>query len=114
MTIGKRIKQCREQTDMTLEEAAKHIGVTRQTLSRYETGVIGNIPYDKIVAIAKAYHTTPAHIMGWEEKDGSKPAPVPVLSPNRRALLELAETATDEQISMLLRLAKAVLAEQEK
>ena len=110
MTIGKRIKQCREQTDMTLEEAAKHIGVTRQTLSRYETGVIGNIPYDKIVAIAKAYHTTPAHIMGWEE-DGDKPAPT--ISPNRRALLELAETATDEQISMLLRLAKAVL-EQEK
>ncbi len=57
---------------MTLEEVASHVGVSRQTLSRYETGVIGNIPSDKVEALAKALRTTPAFLMGWE--DGSSPS----------------------------------------
>ena len=46
--------------DMTLEDVAKDVGVSRQTLSRYETGVIGNIPSDKIELLAKSLRTTPA------------------------------------------------------
>lgn len=39
------------------DELAEKIGVTRQTLSKYETGithtVMGNIPYDEIMKIAE-------------------------------------------------------------
>lgn len=69
MSIGQRIKQRREQRKITLDELSKLVGVTRQTLSRYETGVINNIPSDMIERIANALLTTPAHLMGWDEKD---------------------------------------------
>lgn len=76
MNIGQRMKKRRAALDMTLEDVAKMIGVSRQTMSRYETGAIGNIPADKIEAVAKALRTTPAFLMGWED-DGPAPAPVP-------------------------------------
>ena len=65
-TIGQRIKMCREAKQMTLEELSKYAQVTRQTLSRYETGVITNIPSDNIERIARALGTTPAYLMGWQ------------------------------------------------
>ena len=68
MTIGSRIRYCREKSNMTLEELAKIVGVSRQTLSRYETGVINTIPSDRIEQIAEALKTTPAYIMGWDVK----------------------------------------------
>ena len=74
MSIGQNIKRCRRELDMTLENVAKEVGVSRQTLSRYETGVIGNIPSDKIEALAKVLHTTPAYLMGWAEPSRSFPS----------------------------------------
>lgn len=65
--IGDNIKKKRKEHDLTLEEVANKIGISRQTLSRYETGIIGNIPSDKIEALAKALNTTPAYLMGWED-----------------------------------------------
>ncbi len=73
MSIGANIRYYRERANMTLEELTKHVGVSRQTLSRYETGVIGNIPSDKIEQIAQALHTTPAALMGWEDNKKSPP-----------------------------------------
>lgn len=70
--IGNRIKNKRKERDMTLEEVGKRAGMARQTLSRYETGVITKIPLDKIEVIAYALRTTPAYLMGWED-DPDKP-----------------------------------------
>ena len=61
-----------KELDMTLEEVAALVGISRQTMSRYETGIIGNIPSDKIESLAKALRTTPAYIMGWEEHTGKQ------------------------------------------
>ena len=69
MTIGENIKRNRLIKDMTLEELSQKVGVSRQTLSRYETGVINNIPSDKIEALALALGTTPGILMGWETLD---------------------------------------------
>lgn len=68
MTIGDRIKDARTALDMTLEDVAQQVGLSRQTLSRYETGVISNIPSDKIEELAKALKTSPSYLMGWEER----------------------------------------------
>ena len=67
MGIGENIRLRRRMLDMTLEEVAARVGISRQTLSRYETGVISNIPADNIEALARALDTTPACLMGWEE-----------------------------------------------
>ena len=65
MDFGKRLKHERTAKNITLEELGQKIGVSRQTIQRYESGVISNIPSDKIESIAKALDTTPAYLMGW-------------------------------------------------
>ena len=72
MSIGERIRKKRIEANLTLEELAGKIGISRQTMSRYETGVIGNIPSDKIEAIAKCLYVTPAYLMGWNDGKISK------------------------------------------
>ena len=67
MAIKDRLKARRAELDLTLEDVAKVTGVTRATVQKYETGIISNIPSDKIELLAKALRTTPAYIMGWEE-----------------------------------------------
>lgn len=67
MSIGENIRSRRKELDMTLEEVASLVGLSRQTLSRYETGIIGNIPSDRIELLAKALHTSPAYLMGWAD-----------------------------------------------
>ena len=65
MSIGSNIKKYRQSADLTLDEVAKKIGVSRQTMSRYETGVIANIPSDKIEAIARVLDVSPSNLMDW-------------------------------------------------
>ena len=67
MNLGDRIKKRRSQLNMTLDDVGKSVGVTRATIQRYENGNIINIPSDKIELIAKALHTTPSYLMGWEK-----------------------------------------------
>lgn len=74
MGLKENIKNKRIERKMTLEDLAKSVGVSRQTIQRYESGVIGNIPSDKIELIARALDTSPAYLMGWgstpDEKRG--------------------------------------------
>ena len=68
MTIGERIRLARESAGFSQVMLADRINISKQSLYKYETGVITNIPSDKIEAIAAATHTTPAFLMGWEDK----------------------------------------------
>ncbi len=68
MTIGDRIKNRRLRLNMTLEDVAQRVGITRQTVQKYESGVVVNIPSDKIESLAVALQTTPSYLMGWSEK----------------------------------------------
>lgn len=72
MNIGQNLKKRRLTLGYTLEEVAKMVGTSKQTIHRYETGIIANIPSDKIEALAKVLQTTPAYLMGWED---NLPAP---------------------------------------
>ncbi len=67
--VGAKIKELRRKNKMTLEELAERIGTSKQTINRYENGIISNIPKEKIVALAEALGTTPQSIMGWDEGD---------------------------------------------
>lgn len=62
------LKRARLLADMTLDDVAQKVGVSRQTIQRYESGVIQNIPSDNIEKIAKALNVSPGMLMGWEEK----------------------------------------------
>lgn len=71
MAIKDMLKNRRLELGLTLEQLAEKVGTSKQTIQRYETGVISNIPSDKIEALAEALHTTPQYLMGWEDADNS-------------------------------------------
>ena len=67
--LTERIRELRRAKGLSLEQLAEAIGTSRQTVHRYETGVITNIPSEKIEAMARTLGTTPARLMGWEDND---------------------------------------------
>lgn len=67
MTVGEKIKKVREAKNIAQVDLASQVGISKQTLYKYENDIITNIPSNKIEAIAKALETTPASLMGWED-----------------------------------------------
>jgi transcriptional regulator with XRE-family HTH domain len=51
---------------MTLDDVGLLVGVGKQTIFKYEAGIISNIPHDKIELLARALSVTPAQLMGWD------------------------------------------------
>lgn len=67
MTISNKIKRFREDKGISQTELAKKVGTTKQTIYKYENGLINNIPSDKIEIMARLFDTTPQYLMGWED-----------------------------------------------
>lgn len=67
MNTAQRLKNLRTNAKLTLEEAGKLIGISKQNLFKYENGTITNIPIDKLEKLAEIYNTTPIEILGWEK-----------------------------------------------
>ncbi len=67
MEIGKIIKNLREQKGLTQEELARYIKSTKQTIFKYENGIVTNIPMDKLQIIASALEVSPSYLLGWEK-----------------------------------------------
>lgn len=73
MTIGERIKELRNQRNMTLEEVGNYLNIARATVHKYECGKITNIPHDKILQLAQLFNVSPAYIAGWSERTELSP-----------------------------------------
>ena len=69
MTIGERIKKRRTSLGISQVSLANKVGISKQSLYKYENGIITNIPSDKISQIAAALDTTPSYLMGWDKED---------------------------------------------
>ena len=65
--LSKNIKKLRKERKMTLDELAAKIGTSKQTIHRYENGIISNIPSEKVEQLAIALGVTPTELMGWSE-----------------------------------------------
>ena len=69
LTIGSRIRNRREELNLSQDELAKRLGYkSRSSINKIELDQ-RNLTQSKIKAIADALETTPAYIMGWEELD---------------------------------------------
>lgn len=72
MNIGERIRKLREEKLLSQTELAKMVGITKQSLYKYESSIITNIPSSKIESIAQKLGTTPAYLMGWVDSTDSE------------------------------------------
>lgn len=61
------LKARREALNISQEEVAKATGVSRGTVSKWESGDIANMKRDKIAALARLLHVNPLKIIGIEE-----------------------------------------------
>ena len=68
MSVGKRIKERRNELQMSVDDLATKLKKNRATIYRYEKGEIENLPIDIIESLAKALDTTPQFLMGWDKK----------------------------------------------
>ena len=69
MTKGNRIKNRREELGMGQTELAKKVGISKQSLYKYEKDIVTNIPSNIIEKLSRALDTTPTFIMGWKENE---------------------------------------------
>ena len=67
LSIGKRIKQSREDIEITRKELANRIKVSASTITRYEQGTIQKIKMPIINSIANALSVNPMWIIGRSE-----------------------------------------------
>lgn len=72
MTIGQKIKELRQQLNMSVDDLADKLGKNRATIYRYERGDIENLPLDVLEPLANALETTPGYLMGWEDTPKKK------------------------------------------
>ncbi len=63
-----KLKELRKLRGMTLDELAGKVGTSKQTIHRYENGVIANVPPERVESLASALGTTPSELMGWDEE----------------------------------------------
>lgn len=110
--IGGRIKSRRDELDMTLDEVAAKVGVSKSTIQRYENGLIGRIKLPVIESIADALWISPDWLVGVSEEKTADPK-VDGLSPLEARLMELVCRLTDDQKKMLLAQIELLLSKQE-
>ena len=98
MNKGERIKKRREQIGLTQVALADMIGESKQTVYKYETGIVTNIPSDKIELIAKALRVQPEWIMGWTDTESVEIPPGFEPPPKMRKVPLIGEIACGEPI----------------
>jgi transcriptional regulator with XRE-family HTH domain len=89
------IKSLRVAAKMTQGEVAEKIGTTKQTVFKYETGAITNIPLDKVAALATLFNVEPWEILGWDKPEGD--APVNRNTPEDDKIIDLLPMMTEDQ-----------------
>lgn len=101
MTVGDRIRQARLEQDVTQQELADYIGVSKQAVYKYENNIVTNIPTDKVDAIARRLKVSPAYLMGWEEQP-TPAAPIPPGQESKKAPGAKSGEVSDEEIKFAL------------
>lgn len=106
--IGEKLKELRLKSKYTLDEVGKLIGVSKQTLYKYENNIVSNIPSDKIEALANLYRVSPALIMGWDGPtteyylDPAVNAKAEYARAQEGILLDAAKDLSDEELESVI------------
>lgn len=103
MTIGERIKDMRISKGISQIELANKTNSSKQTIYKYENGIVTNIPSDKLESIANVLGCTPAYLMGWNDKK-----PVPKFEKEHIELIDLYSKLEPEQKQSIMSLLRSL------
>ena len=67
-TSAERIRALRLQNNLTLDDVARHLGVGRQAIYKYEQGTVTNIPLENLEKMSALFGCTPEYLAGWTEE----------------------------------------------
>ena len=84
--IANRLKELRHKCKLTLDEVAALLGTSKQTIHRYENGIISNIPHEKIEKLANIFKVSPSELMGWDDGVFSFDNITPISKKNLRVI----------------------------
>ena len=72
MTLGEKVKLKREELNLSQEELAEKMNYKSKTsIHKIEVGIT-DLPLSKVKELAAVLKTTPAYLMGWEDKKEDK------------------------------------------
>lgn len=92
MTMAQRIRDCRKANKLTQKELAEKLGVKEAAVSKWESGVVENIPRTTIKAMAELFGVGPCYLMAFS----SDPSPVEIpVSIYDRVTIELGPKASE-------------------
>ncbi len=95
--IGKFLQELRKEKALTQEQLAERLGVTRRTVSRWETG--SNVPdLDILIELADLYTVDLREILGGERKSE------PMNEELKRTVLQVADYSNEEKTRLLRRM----------
>ena len=66
------IAKRRKELNLTLEDVANRVGVSRATVLRWETGEIENLGQNRIASLAAALQVSPEYLLGWNDDPAIK------------------------------------------
>lgn len=120
--IGENIRRLRLKKGLSQTALAEAIGETRQTLWKYESGTVTNIPLAKVEALAEALDCVPAQILGWQQGESRSSAPMlavgeqssPYLTSKEQELLDGFHELNMGNRRLLLQELKTMLAKQQE
>ncbi len=68
MSFGENLKKRRKELHLTQGMLAELVGTTKQTIQKYESGIILTPPMSRVETLALVLSTSPAALLGWEEE----------------------------------------------
>ena len=106
--IGKRIRERRKELGMTLDELAKAVGVSKQTIFRYEDRTIENIPIDKLHKIAGKLNVSMAYLLDLKVEVGYEDFIALKEKEGFKELITILKGMDSEKIKKLVEMAKII------
>lgn len=109
MDLANRVRMRREELGLSQEQLALRMGYSSRTsINKIENG--RPCSQKIIVRLSEALSVSVPYLMGWEEEEKEKPtAQGDGLTDNQRKLIEFAQSLSEDQAALALRLLKSLV-----
>lgn len=110
-TSGERIRELRLKNRLTLDDVAKHLGIGRQAVYKYEQGTVTNIPLENLEKMAELFGTTPGYLAGWKDDHPQDPLVEKPKNDDVRLLIRGLNRLSPEQLEQATNVMRAMFAQ---